>query len=60
MFEGLMWCFVVLVAQLVLLHYVDRRVDAMPRLQEPPLETPEAPIPSPPWTPTQQGERLDA
>ncbi|MCG6659663.1 hypothetical protein HOP52_18095 [Halomonas campisalis] len=34
MLKGLMWCLAVLVMQLLLLRYVDRRVAAMPRLGE--------------------------
>lgn len=32
MIEGLLWCLAALAGQLWLLHYVDRRVAAMPRL----------------------------
>lgn len=34
MLKALIWCWVALGLQLVLLHYVDRRVAAMPRLGE--------------------------
>ena len=34
MLKALVWCWVALGLQLALLHYVDRRVAAMPRLGE--------------------------
>ncbi|MGR4068019.1 hypothetical protein [Billgrantia sp. C5P2] len=36
--KGVIWCLAILFAQLGLLRYVDKRVAAMPRMQEPPLE----------------------
>ncbi len=38
MIKGLLWCFAILGLQLGLLRYVDLRVAAMPRLQDPPEE----------------------
>ncbi|MFB9145486.1 hypothetical protein ACFFU2_02930 [Halomonas alkalicola] len=35
MIKGLMWCFAILGVQLGLLRYIDLRVAAMPRLQDP-------------------------
>jgi hypothetical protein len=45
MIKGLLWCFVILGAQLGLLHYVDRRVAAMPRLEDPPAEAEQEQLP---------------
>lgn len=45
MLKGLMWCFTLLVLQLGLLRYVDVRVAAMPRLEDPPEPAPgDAPL----------------
>ncbi|QTF91325.1 hypothetical protein [Halomonas sp. BM-2019] len=47
MIKGLLWCFALLGAQLGLLSYIDRRVAAMPRLEEPPAEAEQEPLPKP-------------
>jgi hypothetical protein len=46
MLKGLLWCLAVLVMQLALLRYVDRRVAAMPRLGEGPADGVTAVLPT--------------
>ncbi|WP_162622983.1 hypothetical protein [Billgrantia lactosivorans] len=58
--SGLLWCLAILFAQLWLLHYIDKRVAAMPRLKEPPLETPDGSAPPPSLAAPRQEGRLDA
>ncbi|QOR39114.1 hypothetical protein HNO52_11760 [Billgrantia diversa] len=58
--SGLVWCLVILFAQLWLLRYIDKRVAAMPRLQEPPLEKPDGPAAPPTLASSRQEGQLDA